>query len=350
MCGGKVCYKYEHFYPHTSIMISDEIPHEQLNSSDGHVVTENIPLFTTTTTTADAADPDENLRSATILTVLQQWRAVKWIKGFVSSNSIPTTNTRPIELETGTEGSTATQTERFGIVVFAKDGKLHILAAILKFIIDVIQFFTHFGAVTSKGRSKTVREIVSTLAVVFVLVYIFHKHAETKIDFMKAEKNEIESCHVCMDTSKTPVAPCAQATESDFTTHLRKMDMLVTMMKDHINHDGDACMSSFHIGSRACAVALKGSFTTYVYFNPIEISSEWDDPPAKYKEGSDFYTTKELIRERPRLLRIKYTQMVDGNISTDTVSLVGSDAVCMCHVLEVMNGTHAALYSDTIAH
>jgi hypothetical protein len=302
---------------------------------------ENLPF---TSTVADANAGTNNDRESGSISKYIRMITPKFGTWFTRTNDVTLGKVEDVSGGEDAEASTASSV-RYGIAVFKHDGKFHILASILRLIINVIESVSHLGTVTSKGRMRFVREVVSTFVVVILVAFLLHQHAKNKLDFMKAEKEEMESCHVCMDTSKTPEAPCTPVTEIDFTTHVKKMGMLVTMMKDHINHDGDACMSSFHIGSRACAVAVKGSFSTYVYFNPIETRSEWDTPPSKYVEGSDFFSGKELVRERPRSLTLKYIVLADGKMTNESIVLVGSEAVCMCHILEVMNGTHTALYS-----
>jgi hypothetical protein len=262
---------------------------------------------------------------------------------FKRPNARSTANTSTDFIEDGGKESNRGKSVR--IRSAPNDGVTRWLSAVFNAVVSFVTQIRTLNRATSTGGSKHVRDFFVMAAIVLCIAFSMHVYASRKIDALRATKEELASCHVCLDTSTIPTPPCALVTETDFTTHKRKMKDLVSLMTDHVNHDDDKCMASFHIGSRACAFAVKHRLTTVVYFNPVEIEAEWAKPPKRYEEPSDFFSGVTLKRERPSSILISHQVLTStGVLKNETIDMDGDYAAWVSHCLEVLNGTHHELY------
>ena len=229
----------------------------------------------------------------------------------------------------------------------ASDKSMYLLGIFFNKVLHVTVLFRKSKAFVYRKVPHTIRDAIFTFFVVLVVYLIVRQYTEYNIGKLKAEKDEITSCNVCVDTTKTPVAPCKRVTIVDYTAHRKKLDLFVKMMSEHVNHEKSSCIDSFHIGFSTCAIAYKGKFSNSVLLNPVEVDSDWNSStPRVYQEWSDQFPDISLKRVRPNSVTVAYAVEIEGGLRNETVTISGKSAACICHVLEILNGTHFELYSS----
>jgi peptide deformylase len=227
----------------------------------------------------------------------------------------------------------------------ASDKSMHLLGMVFTKMLHAVILARKVKNVVYKKVPQTVRDVFFTFCVVLLLYLAVRQYTERNLRKLKAEKDEMATCNVCVDTTKTPVAPCKWVSINDFTIHRKKLNLFTKMMSEHVNHENGPCIDSFHIGFETCAIAYKGKFSNSVMLNPIEVEADWNSStPRVYQEWSDQFPGVSLKRVRPNSVTIVHVVEKEGVIRNETMVISGKSAACICHVLEILNGTHAELY------